>query len=267
MGCGGSKAQPPGERSSSRMSMSLPEISLGAISMVKQKVSLAFTTAPFRSDVSAQKQDVPLARAFVRKTTRLSVDPLKGPGGQGVAPAMHELEAKYDLGLGVLLGRGANGSVIAVKNRSTQETFAMKVITLEYYDELAELRDEILLQSSLDHPNIAKIYEWFEDIETFELSIIMEHMKGGSLEAQFDAQREFSELEVAYLLKKLLSATSYCHTHGVVHRDIKLANLMSESTAEDAEIKLIDFGFAARLAGGQDIMTDQMGTPAYMAPE
>ena len=77
----------------------------------------------------------------------------------------------------------------------------------------------------------------------------------------------YGERAAATLVEKMLSATIYCHHHGVVHRDIKLDNFIYESEAEDAELKLIDFGFAAEIAPGKESMWDQLGTPSYMAPE
>jgi len=65
----------------------------------------------------------------------------------------------------------------------------------------------------------------------------------------------------------MLSAVIYCHHHGVVHRDIKLDNFIYENEGEDAELKLIDFGFATEITPGKEAMWDQLGTPSYMAPE
>ena len=65
----------------------------------------------------------------------------------------------------------------------------------------------------------------------------------------------------------MLSAVRHCHAHGVVHRDIKLDNFIYEHEGEDAELKLIDFGFACEVRPGHEAMHDQLGTPSYMAPE
>jgi len=68
-------------------------------------------------------------------------------------------------------------------------------------------------------------------------------------------------------MEKSLSATMYCHKHGVVHRDIKLDNFIYENEDEMAELKLIDFGFASFVAPGKESMWEKIGTPSYMAPE
>jgi len=218
----------------------------------------ASSASGFATDLPSKPVAMPVSKTFVkRKTSHYGVVGLKG---------MAELESKYDLGTGKLLGKGSFASVIVVKKRVTKEEFALKVVKIQEVDTIEELRQEITMQASLDHPNIAKVFEWFEDEPHAELAIVMEYLTGGSLQQRIDTKRSFPEREVGMLLKRLCSAIGYCHTHGVVHRDIKPANIMYVNKEEDAEIKLIDFGLAAQVAGA-DMMWGQMGTPKYMAPE
>ena len=77
----------------------------------------------------------------------------------------------------------------------------------------------------------------------------------------------FTEELAATFMEKMLSAVLYCHSHGCVHRDIKLNNMVLQGPEEDAEPKLIDFGFASIVSPGDEKMWDLMGTPGYMAPE
>ena len=122
----------------------------------------------------------------------------------------------------------------------------------------------IIQSSALDASN----FETFEDPRRQELHIIMEMCTGGALVSRMKTHRHgYGEKAAATLLEKALSATMYCHKHGVVHRDIKLDNFIYENEAEDAELKLIDFGFASFVAPGKESMWDQIGTPSYMAPE
>ena len=65
----------------------------------------------------------------------------------------------------------------------------------------------------------------------------------------------------------MLSAVHYLHQHGVVHRDIKFDNFLFDTDADDAELKLIDFGLAKRVAPGGEDFSDGCGTVPYMAPE
>ena len=219
--------------------------------------------------------------------------------------AQGELLEKYDTDGGSVLGRGACGSVVAVKHRTTKELYAMKVVAVDTVGgTLDELKREIEIQRSLDHPNICKIFESFEDNTSQEMYVIMEICTGGSLVSRMKTHRHgYGEKAAATLVEKMLSAIIYCHHHGVVHRDIKLDNFIYENEyaraarpphaesgtrcawpvrpahpsrcprapharrSEDSELKLIDFGFAAEIAPGKESMWDQLGTPSYMAPE
>merc|ERR1719487_1263294 len=130
-------------------------------------------------------------------------------------------------------------------------------------------RAEIETQRSLDHPNIVKIHESFEDSERRRIHIVMELCTGGSLVSRMKEHRYgYGERAAAVLVEKMLSAVLYCHRHGIVHRDIKLDNFIYETEKEDAELKLIDFGFAFEVRpGGKDEMYERLGTLSYMAPE
>ena len=224
--------------------------------------------------------------------------------------SVKDFRSKYDLSQATELGHGACGSVVAVKRRDTGDLYAMKTVTLDSMgvDSFDELNIEIDLQKRLDHPNICKIIESFEDRKRGIMYIIMELCTGGSLVSRMKTHRKgYGERAAATLVEKMLSAIIYCHHHGVVHRDIKLDNMIYEHEGEnnsplalqlrltshlrsplmshlspltssaspriphrpgeDAELKLIDFGFAAKVRQNREGMWDQLGTPSYMAPE
>ena len=130
--------------------------------------------------------------------------------------------------------------------------FAMKTVALDMVGahNFDELRKEIDVQKKMDHPNIAKILEYFEDPKHGVMHIVMELCAGGSLVSRMkDHRHGYSERSAATLMERLLSAVTYCHHHGIVHRDIKLDNIMYESDSEESELKLIDFGFATEVRG------------------
>jgi len=175
---------------------------------------------------------------------------------------------KYDISDSIEIGKGACGMVCTVRNVDTDDDFAMKVITAPDREAMASLRNEIALHKKLDHPNIAKIIESFEDEKHCRFLIIMELCTGGPLISRMKQHRNgYDEAAAATLMEKMLSAVLYCHHHGVVHRDIKLDNMLFADDSEDAELKLIDFGFASAVEPGFEVMTDHLGTPSYMAPE
>mmetsp|Transcript_23073 Transcript_23073/g.58817 ORF Transcript_23073/g.58817 Transcript_23073/m.58817 type:complete len:582 (-) Transcript_23073:165-1910(-) len=183
---------------------------------------------------------------------------------------LHDLDLKYDMKNAITLGSGACGAVHAVKSKVTGVVYAMKSITLESagLDSFDELKQELQIQKRLDHPNIAKVIESFEDQKRGVMYIVMEMCSGGDLISRLKKSQAAGNLGderfVATLVEKILGALSYCHHHGIAHRDVKLENIMYESDAPDAEPKLIDFGFAAKTKAG---MWYRLGTPSYMAPE
>jgi calcium-dependent protein kinase len=181
-----------------------------------------------------------------------------------------KIDSVYDTSQSIVLGKGACGSVSTVRRKADGEVFACKTIAIERLEDndLELLRNEIAIQRGLDHPNIVRIYESFEDHRKREMYIIMEMCTGGALVSRMKTHRHgYGEKAAATLVEKMLSATFYCHQRGVVHRDIKLDNFIYEDEAEDAELKLIDFGFAVEVAPGREAMWEQIGTPSYMAPE
>ena len=104
----------------------------------------------------------------------------------------------------------------------------MKVITKEGLDktDLIYLNSEINILHKLDHPNVVKYYETYDD-KNF-LYLVMEYVKGTDLGAKFLSQpnNKFSEIEAATLLHNLFLAVNHCHSVGVIHRDIKMDNIM-----------------------------------------
>lgn len=186
---------------------------------------------------------------------------------QGSMGAFH---AKYDTSHSTNLGKGTYGTVTTVRHRESDSSFAMKIVEAGSGSDLsmAALRNELELHRRLDHPNICKVIEAFEDTANHRFYIIMELCTGGMLISRMnDHQFGFEEAKAAEIVAKMLSAVLYCHQHGIVHRDIKLDNFLYDSMEEDAELKLIDFGFAAAVLPGNELMRGQLGTPSYMAPE
>ncbi|KAL1733487.1 hypothetical protein EV714DRAFT_204640 [Schizophyllum commune] len=168
-----------------------------------------------------------------------------------------------DYQLGDSLGKGAFGQVYRALNWATGETVAIKEITLSNIPkaELGEIMSEIDLLKNLNHPNIVKYKGFVKEREY--LYIILEFCENGSLHNIIKRFGKFPENLVAVYIAQVLEGLVYLHEQGVIHRDIKGANLL---TNKDGTVKLADFGVAstATSTANNDAV---VGSPYWMAPE
>ncbi|EED23675.1 serine-threonine kinase SepH [Talaromyces stipitatus ATCC 10500] len=167
-----------------------------------------------------------------------------------------------DYQLGDCLGKGAFGSVYRALNWNTGETVAVKQIKLADLpkSELRVIMLEIDLLKALDHPNIVKYHGFVKTPDT--LNIILEYCENGSLHSIAKNFGRFPENLVALYMSQVLQGLLYLHDQGVIHRDIKGANIL---TTKQGLVKLADFGVASRTTGLHE--SSVVGTPYWMAPE
>lgn len=160
------------------------------------------------------------------------------------------------------LGKGAYGKVVRALHLPSQEFRAIKIIDTRHMHKEDKLKifQEIKILSKLDHPNIIKIYEYFNSNRN--IFIVTELLTGGELFDQIIEQKMFSEVSAAKTMKEVLSAIQYCHEKKIVHRDLKPENILVEGYT----IKIIDFGTSRKFETNK-MMTNSHGTPYYIAPE
>lgn len=91
----------------------------------------------------------------------------------------------------------------------------------------------------MDHPNIVKYYETYDDVKYMYL--VMEYCSGGELFDKLSLFKNVCESEICKYIKRIVRAINHCHAHGIVHRDIKPENVVF---SKNNDIKLIDFGLA-----------------------
>lgn len=187
-----------------------------------------------------------------------------------LSPGLHaktdgRIDAKYDVDLDCLLGQGSFGQVVKAFYRKNGEARAVKMIEKAFANP-ERLEFEIYVHSDLCHPYIVKLHEFFETVEV--VNIVLECCEGGDLFERLQEDGWFEEVIAKKYMQQLLAAIDHLHSYCIAHRDLKLDNLMLESLAPDADIKLIDFGLAKEYEHGvSPNMWTTVGTVRYVSPE
>jgi len=162
-----------------------------------------------------------------------------------------------------VLGQGYFAIVKVGIDKKTGERVAIKVVNKELVEREETLNNEIEILSKVDHPNIVRMHSIFDTPE--HLFIVMDLMEGGELYEEIIQRSVFSEKEAAIIVKQLLDALVYLHAQGIVHRDLKLENLLLSKKGE-LDVKLADFGLSRLFKPGGQMYT-ACGTPFYVAPD
>jgi len=147
---------------------------------------------------------------------------------------------------------------------SKPATYALKSIQLDRISStfVTELKNEIDILNTMDHPNIVKLHEVITHKN--QIYLVQECCDGGDLYTRLP----YTEKDSAYITGKLLSAIKYMHDHAIVHRDLKFENIMFENKSPEAEIKVIDFGLSKKFVSSRlGIMKEGVGTLYSMAPQ
>mmetsp|Transcript_26093 Transcript_26093/g.75310 ORF Transcript_26093/g.75310 Transcript_26093/m.75310 type:complete len:474 (-) Transcript_26093:156-1577(-) len=175
------------------------------------------------------------------------------------------------------LGEGSYGKVfIAEKKQKDGDgpVRAVKAIDISKIKDKSRFQQEIDIQQHMDHPNIVKLYETFQDAK--RVYLVMELCTGGELfDRIVEATTEhegtaFSEKDAAKYMSQILGAVRYFHSKNFVHRDIKPENFLMQNKTKTAEIKVIDFGLARNFDISnpkEELMMTKAGTPYYVAPQ
>jgi len=166
-----------------------------------------------------------------------------------------------------VIGEGSYGSVQRCQFRDTGQWRALKTIKKALVKNAEQFREEMAIMKLLDHPNIVRLYETFEDEKLVYL--VLELCTGGELFDRIVGEEKFSEQAAAVCVRQMLRALNYMHQNYIMHRDLKPENwLLSSATKaiQQADLKLIDFGLSKRFTPGE-FATTKAGTPYYVAPE
>lgn len=163
-----------------------------------------------------------------------------------------------------MLGSGTYGAVFVATHKVTKEPRAIKAIAKSKVKNPETFKNEIEIMKKLDHPNIIKLYEIYEDVRYIYL--VMELCKGGELFERISNKGHFTEKEAMDLFSQIIHALYYCHSFNICHRDLKPENFLYLNDAEDSPIKVIDFGLS-KIAQADSEMSTRAGTPYYISPE
>ncbi|KAJ6480655.1 kinase-like domain-containing protein [Mycena vulgaris] len=164
------------------------------------------------------------------------------------------------------LGEGEFGKVKLGLHSKYGEEVAVKLIRRETADnegKMAKIAREIEILDMLKHPNIVRLYDVIETDKY--IGIILEYASGGELFDHILAHRYLRERDAAKLFSQLISGIWYMHQKNIVHRDLKLENLLLD---RHRNLIITDFGFANHFNRSRnDLMETMCGSPCYAAPE
>lgn len=171
------------------------------------------------------------------------------------------------------LGDGAMGSVWEAKNELTQRSFAIKLIQVTG-GEAEELRQRMLREASaagrLHHRNVIEVYDVGET-ESGDPFLVMELLRGETLEALMDRRGRLSTAAVAAIGAEVAKALDAAHEASIVHRDLKPANVfLHQDPDRGIVVKVLDFGVSKVISeesASSTVTGTAVGSPAYMSPE
>ncbi|XP_054982537.1 serine/threonine-protein kinase SIK1 [Sorex araneus] len=161
------------------------------------------------------------------------------------------------------LGKGNFAVVKLARHRVTKTQVAIKIIDKTRLDSsnLEKIYREVRIMKLLNHPHIIRLYQVMETKDM--LYIVTEFAQNGEMFDYLTANGHLSEDEARKKFWQILSAVEYCHSHHIVHRDLKTENLLLDG---NLDIKLADFGFGNFYKPGEPLST-WCGSPPYAAPE
>uniref|UniRef100_A0A671WDA7 Serine/threonine-protein kinase PLK4 n=1 Tax=Sparus aurata TaxID=8175 RepID=A0A671WDA7_SPAAU len=172
----------------------------------------------------------------------------------------------HDFKVLTLLGKGSFACVYRAKSVKTGLEVAIKTIDKKAMHKagmVQRVTNEVEIQCRLKHPSILELYNYFEDSNYVYLVLEMCH-NGEMSRYLKERKMHFSEDEARHFMHQIVKGMLYLHTHGILHRDLTLSNLLLTS---NMNIKIADFGLATQLKLPNEKHFTMCGTPNYISPE
>ena len=164
-----------------------------------------------------------------------------------------------------LIGSGSSASVYLAEEIQSKNQVAIKRILksklLKFQKGIDNLKHEISILQDLSHDHISQLFAVYESEDS--VYMVMEYLPEGTLGKRLNKKGKFDEASAKVLIRGLLETLDYLHSKDIVHRDLKLENLMMIN-GNNNEVKLIDFGLAFRCSC---LESSKCGSPGYVAPE
>ena len=204
------------------------------------------------------------------RALRTEIESAREPDPSSTRPAAADAGAEPKFELAVQqryeilteLGRGGMGVVYKARDTRLERDVAIKVLRTTSAEEAARLEQEARAAATLNHPGIVTVYDFEAGFDGY--FIAMEFVPGEALDQLLKTDPSRVRRGLPRLLLRLADAIAYAHAQQVIHRDLKPGNLL---VTPDHEVKILDFGIAARLDSTVGESSSICGTPFYMAPE
>nr|XP_048303309.1 calcium/calmodulin-dependent protein kinase kinase 2 isoform X5 [Myodes glareolus] len=187
------------------------------------------------------------------------------------------------------IGKGSYGVVKLAYNENDSTYYAMKVLSkkklirqagfprrppprgtrpapggcIQPRGPIEQVYQEIAILKKLDHPNVVKLVEVLDDPNEDHLYMVFELVNQGPV-MEVPTLKPLSEDQARFYFQDLIKGIEYLHYQKIIHRDIKPSNLL---VGEDGHIKIADFGVSNEFKGSDALLSNTVGTPAFMAPE
>ncbi|XP_060049094.1 calcium/calmodulin-dependent protein kinase kinase 2 isoform X2 [Erinaceus europaeus] len=187
------------------------------------------------------------------------------------------------------IGKGSYGVVKLAYNENDNTYYAMKVLSkkklirqagfprrppprgtrpapggcIQPRGPIEQVYQEIAILKKLDHPNVVKLVEVLDDPNEDHLYMVFELVNQGPV-MEVPTLKPLSEDQARFYFQDLIKGIEYLHYQKIIHRDIKPSNLL---VGEDGHIKIADFGVSNEFKGTDALLSNTVGTPAFMAPE